>query len=108
MLRGLRDAPPPRLLVILGASGAGKSSFMRAGLLPRLERDDLHFLPLPVIRPERAVLTGDTGLIACLEQALKVAGLEIASEVAGPAKVAADTPPIIHQRKSGHFHPSAT
>jgi hypothetical protein len=66
MLRGLRDAPPLRLLVILRASGAGKSSFMRAGLLPRLERDDLHFLPLPVIRPERAVLTGDTGLIACL------------------------------------------
>jgi hypothetical protein len=41
MLRGLREAPPPRLLVILGASGAGKSFFMRAGLLPRLERDDL-------------------------------------------------------------------
>jgi hypothetical protein len=31
-LRGLREAAPPRLLVILGASGAGKSSFLRAGL----------------------------------------------------------------------------
>jgi hypothetical protein len=30
-LRGLREAAPPRLLVILGASGAGKSSFLRAG-----------------------------------------------------------------------------
>lgn len=30
-LRGLRGAAPPRLLVILGASGAGKSSFLRAG-----------------------------------------------------------------------------
>jgi hypothetical protein len=72
---GLRELPPPRLLVILGASGAGKSSFMRAGLLPRLARDDLHFLPLPVIRPERAAISGDTGLIASLEQALSAAGL---------------------------------
>jgi formylglycine-generating enzyme required for sulfatase activity len=75
ILRGLRDAPPPRLLVILGASGAGKSSFMRAGLLPRLEREDQHFLPLPVIRPERAVVTGDSGLITCLEEALKAVGM---------------------------------
>lgn len=75
MLRGLNDAPPPRLLVILGASGAGKSSFMRAGLLPRLAREDQHFLPLPVIRPERKVITGDTGLVASLEKALKTAGL---------------------------------
>ena len=29
-----------RMLIILGASGSGKSSFMRAGLLPRLARDD--------------------------------------------------------------------
>ena len=32
-LRGLREGAAPRLLVILGASGAGKSSFLRAGLL---------------------------------------------------------------------------
>ena len=50
-LRGLRETTPPRLLVILGASGAGKSSFLRAGLFPRLKRDDRNFLPLPVIRP---------------------------------------------------------
>src|SRR5262249_19648744 len=34
-LRGLAARQPPRLLVILGASGAGKSSFLRAGLWPR-------------------------------------------------------------------------
>ena len=32
LLRGLRETGAPRLLVILGASGAGKSSFLRAGL----------------------------------------------------------------------------
>jgi putative ribosome biogenesis GTPase RsgA len=39
-LRGLRASAPPRLVVILGASGGGKSSFLRGGLFPRLTRDD--------------------------------------------------------------------
>jgi hypothetical protein len=69
-LRGLSAAAPPRLLVILGAWGAGKSSFLRAGLLPRLARDDRNFLPLPVIRPERAALTGENGLLGALETLL--------------------------------------
>lgn len=75
-LRGLADAAPPRLLAILGASGAGKSSFLRAGLLPRLARDDRNFLPLPVIRPERAVLSGEAGLVRSLEAASQSAGLK--------------------------------
>ena len=65
-LRGLRSAAAPRLLAILGASGAGKSSFLRAGLWSRLKRDDANFLPLPVIRPERAAINGENGLIAAL------------------------------------------
>ena len=65
-LRGMARGAAPRLLVILGASGAGKSSFLRAGLLPRIARDDRHFAPLPPIRPERAALTGDNGLLGAL------------------------------------------
>jgi tetratricopeptide (TPR) repeat protein len=68
-LRGLKEAAAPRLFVILGASGAGKSSFLRAGLLPRLARDDRNFLPLPVIRPQRAAINGANGLVAALAAA---------------------------------------
>ena len=77
-LRGLRDGAAPRLLVILGASGAGKSSFLRAGITPRLMRDDRNFLVLPVIRPERAVITGEAGLLASLEAAAKALDLKVA------------------------------
>ena len=50
-LRGLAEGAPPRLMAILGASGAGKSSFLRAGLVPRLMRDDRNFMMLPIVRP---------------------------------------------------------
>jgi hypothetical protein len=63
------------VVAILGASGAGKSSFLRAGLLPRLARESQHFLPLPIIRPERAILSGETGLIVSLEKTAGGAGL---------------------------------
>jgi WD40 repeat protein len=65
-IRGLLDAGVERFLVILGASGSGKSSFLRAGLWPRLARDDAAFLPLPAIRPESAVMTGNSGLAVSL------------------------------------------
>ena len=74
-LRGLQKATPPRLLVFLGASGAGKSSFLRAGLFPRLKRDDRNFLPLPVIRPERAVISGETGFLRALEGGFAAGGI---------------------------------
>src|SRR5580658_2502186 len=77
-LRGLRGKPPPRLLVILGASGAGKSSFLRAGLFPRLARDDRNFLPLPAIRPERAAINSEAGLLSALEGAFAAANIPLA------------------------------
>lgn len=77
-LRGLTEAAAPRLMVILGASGAGKSSFLRAGLAPRLGRDAQTFLPLPPIRPERAAISGETGLVSALAGAFEAAGVAIA------------------------------
>lgn len=77
-LRATREAPGSRFLCLLGASGSGKSSFLRAGLWPRLARDDRTFLPLPVLRPERAALSGTAGLAAVLDGACETQGLPIA------------------------------
>ena len=76
-LRGLREGACPRLFVVLGASGAGKSSFLRAGLLPRLARDDRSFLPLAPIRPGRAPMTGANGFVAVLAAACAEKGLTV-------------------------------
>ena len=61
-IRALRVSGDKKLFAILGPSGVGRSSFMRAGLLPRLQRDDRHFLMMDIVRPERHPLTGDLGL----------------------------------------------
>lgn len=61
-IRALRNSAERKALAILGPSGVGKSSFLRAGVLPRLQRDDRHFLTMDVVRPERQPLTGQCGL----------------------------------------------
>ena len=76
VLRGMRTAGVESLFVALGPSGSGKSSFLRAGLLPRLRRDDRTFLPMPIVRPERAVLTGELGLAHAIHQLRTSLGLK--------------------------------
>jgi WD40 repeat protein len=51
-LEMLRIQGGGRLLVLLGASGAGKSSLIRAGALPRLARCGNTWLPLAPFRPQ--------------------------------------------------------
>lgn len=41
-----------KLVALLGASGSGKSSLLRAGLLPRLKRDKRNWILLPPFRPQ--------------------------------------------------------
>ena len=60
-LRLLRRNRSPRILAIQAASGAGKSSFLRAGLWPRLCRDP-DYMPLAIVRPAGGILTGPDGV----------------------------------------------
>lgn len=61
-VRGIRNSGSNQAFVILGPSGVGKSSFLRAGILPRVYRDDRHFLPMDIVRPQQNPLTGAHGL----------------------------------------------
>jgi tetratricopeptide (TPR) repeat protein len=53
-----------RFLLVIGASGAGKSSLLKAGVLPQLARRRSHWLLLPVMRPEKAPLEAFTKALA--------------------------------------------
>lgn len=58
---------PPRTLVLLGASGTGKSSLLRAGVLPRLALSPARWVVLPPIRPSQAPLSTLAAALASLD-----------------------------------------
>jgi len=74
-LRGMRLSGLKSLFVVLGPSGSGKSSYLRAGLISRLRRDDRHFLVLDAMRPQRNALTGPDGSAAVIYAARRRFGL---------------------------------
>ena len=72
------------LFVVLGPSGSGKSSFLRAGLIPRLRRQDREFTVLGIMRPQGNALTGDSGLAAAIYAARE--SLNLSSPALGHIK----------------------
>lgn len=74
-LRKMQDGGVHDCLVILGASGSGKSSFLRAGIWPRLKRDDQRFITLSPVRPARDVFSSDEGFINSLLKICAEVGL---------------------------------
>jgi WD40 repeat protein len=51
-LEGRRVQGGEKLVVVLGASGSGKSSLLRAGVAPRLKQDRHNWIVLPPFRPQ--------------------------------------------------------
>lgn len=90
-LKHIQTLSTSSIMAILGASGAGKSSFLRAGILPRLNRDESHFFPLPTIRPEKSSLWGENGLLNALyravqKQKIQVSRVEVRKIIEGALK----------------------
>lgn len=73
LVNRLRRYGEAGLLLILGASGSGKSSLLRAGILPRLRRAESHWTVLPTFRPTRRPFAELSNVIS---RAYQVRGVE--------------------------------
>jgi WD40 repeat protein len=89
-LRKMRLSGVKSLFVVLGPSGSGKSSFLRAGLIPRLQRDDRNFVVLGTVRPGRSAITGDDGLAAAIHSARRELKLPSAPPLGEIKKICRD------------------
>lgn len=65
-----------KLLAIIGGSGSGKSSLLKAGVLPRLSRDKEHFLIVPAFRPGTDPFRGLLSSLRALDPSLTRADLD--------------------------------
>lgn len=63
-LEARRSQGGARFVILIGASGSGKSSLLKAGVLPQLARRRAHWVLLPHIRPEKTPLASLAKAIA--------------------------------------------
>ena len=89
LLRECRAPSRPRLVLVQGASGTGKSSLLRAGVLPRLERDPENWLVVPPFRPLRDPFEGLTDALAMAIGARQRVFSPATSNLTDPANQAA-------------------
>jgi WD40 repeat protein len=79
MIDELRRRDGPRVFTIIAPSGVGKSSFLRAGLWPRLTRQS-GVAPLVILRPGAGIISGrEGGLIHSLTDWFQRAGRSVAA-----------------------------
>lgn len=91
-LNRLRRMAGARLTLFLGASGSGKSSLVRAGLLPRLERDADNWLPVPPFRPQERPL--DELALALADRFARIGQARDWQEIRAALRRGADADPV--------------
>jgi WD40 repeat protein len=83
LLEARRAHGGARLVLIVGASGGGKSSVLKAGVLPYLARDRRRYVTLPPFRPGQTPLRAFAKVLAeALGRPVDVAAIR--AELAGP------------------------